>query len=110
MLSPLRLVLNIEAICALAGLLALVGLQALLGLNRRRPVTVLLREVDKLPESEPPQSDSLPVPRSGGAQKSPAVLGGAGYGESKTAERNTPGPTIVALRARCVTNETMMVM
>jgi hypothetical protein len=54
MRSPRRLVLNIEAICALAWLLALVGFEALLGLNGRPPVTVLPREASTAPRASSP--------------------------------------------------------
>ena len=57
MWNPQRLVLHIEAICALAWLLALVGLEALLGLNKRPPVIVRWREADTLAESEPSPSE-----------------------------------------------------
>jgi hypothetical protein len=57
MRSPRRLLLNLGAICALAGLLAIVGLQALLGLNGRPPVIVSPREADTFAESEPSPSD-----------------------------------------------------
>jgi hypothetical protein len=62
MWNPRRLVLNVEAIGALAWLLAIVGLQALLGLNGRPPVTVWPREADTLAEGEPTPSD---LPRKG---------------------------------------------
>jgi hypothetical protein len=59
-----RLVLNIEAICALAWLLALVGIEALLGLNGRPPETLWPREADTQVSDQSP-SDPLSVPGKG---------------------------------------------
>jgi hypothetical protein len=65
MWNPRRLVLNIEAIGALAWLLTLVGFEALLGLNGRLPQTVWPREADTQVQSEPSPSDPLSVPGKG---------------------------------------------
>jgi hypothetical protein len=65
MWNPRRLVLYIQAICALAWLLVLVGFQALLGLNGNPSVTVVPKEADAIAESEPSPSDPLPVPGKG---------------------------------------------
>jgi hypothetical protein len=64
MWNPRRLVLNIEAICALTWLLALVGFEALLGLNGRAPEIVWQREADAQ-LSEPSPSDLASVPGKG---------------------------------------------
>ena len=64
MWTPRKLVLNVEAFCALAWLLALVGFEALLGLNGRAPEIVWPREADTQ-VSEPSPSDPLSVPGKG---------------------------------------------